>query len=341
MLEITNITKFYEGQPLLQGVSFAVRPGETICLLGASGSGKSTLLRLLAGLETPDSGEVIWDGVSLAGIPAHRRQFGLMFQDYALFPHLDVFENVAFGLRMQGRAENTIVERVASVLELVRMETFARRRVAELSGGEQQRVALARALAPNPRLLMLDEPLGALDRALKESLLDELRGILKQAGIPAMYVTHDQREAFAVADTILLLYEGRIHQAGSPAQVAAEPASAWAAGFLGLGNILDLTVERPGVAHSRWGEILLGCRHGHRAGENICVLVRPSASLKGGEQAMRGVPTDEVFDGEKHIVTLEGGLVIWLEEAPTAGQRLEFFVKRAQCLGGLDEDHGE
>jgi ABC-type Fe3+/spermidine/putrescine transport system ATPase subunit len=341
MLEIKQVTKFYEGQPLLQGVSFAIQPGETACLLGASGSGKSTLLRLVAGLEAPDGGEIRWQGRSVLGVPAHRRQFGLMFQDYALFPHLDVFENVAFGLHMQGQAKNAIGERVASVLELVRMETFARRRVAELSGGEQQRVALARALAPNPRLLMLDEPLGALDRALKENLLEELRGILKQAGIPAMYVTHDQREAFAVADTILLLHEGRIHQAGSPAQVAAEPASAWAAGFLGLGNLLDLTVERPGVARSRWGDLAVDCGHAHRAGESLRVLVRPSTSLTEGEQALQGVPIDVVFDGEKYVVTLEGGLVVWLQAAPMVGQALDFFVKRAQCLGGSDEDHSE
>ena len=172
MLEIRDIWKSYEGQPLLNGVSFSLEAGETVCLLGRSGSGKSTLLRIIAGLETAERGQVLWQGQDLSAVPVHLRQFGLMFQDYALFPHRDVAENVGFGLRMQGLSKAEISLRVAEALEQVNLAAFAKRRVTDLSGGEQQRVALARALAPRPRLLMLDEPLGALDRALREQLSD-------------------------------------------------------------------------------------------------------------------------------------------------------------------------
>jgi len=164
MLEVIDLYKTYENQPLLKGISFSLTAGETLCLLGASGSGKSTILRIIAGLEQAERGEVRWTGQNLASLPVHQRNFGLMFQDYALFPHLDVFGNVAFGLKMQHWPVSETISRVAEVLQQMNLSTFAQRRVADLSGGEQQRVALARALAPRPRLLMLDEPLGALDR---------------------------------------------------------------------------------------------------------------------------------------------------------------------------------
>ena len=167
MLEIQHIFKTYEGRPLLNDISFKVDTGETICLLGASGSGKSTLLRIIAGLEDPNSGSILFNGIDLASTPPHLRDFGLVFQDYALFPHLNVNDNVAFGLRMRHMGENEIAERVADSLELINLGKFGQRRVTDLSGGEQQRVALARALATRPRLLMFDEPLGALDRSLR------------------------------------------------------------------------------------------------------------------------------------------------------------------------------
>jgi len=239
MLTVSHISKTYENQPLLTDVSLAVDAGETICLLGMSGSGKSTLLRIIAGLEPPETGRVLWDGADLAPVPPHARDFGLVFQDYALFPHLTVFENVAFGLRMRNLPKPEIQTRVAESLELVNLVDFVNRRVTNLSGGEQQRVALARALAPRPRLLMFDEPLGALDRSLKEDLLHELRGILHRTQIPAIYVTHDQEEAFAIADRILLLHEGVILREGTPAEVWNDPQSAWAARFLDAGNVVE------------------------------------------------------------------------------------------------------
>jgi len=229
----------YEGTPLLKGISFEVTSEEVLCLLGRSGSGKSTLLRIIAGIEEADSGSVLWDGIDLKDTPTHLRHFGLMFQDYALFPHRDVGENVAFGLRMQGVRGQELDERVNAALEQVNMSQFIHRRVTDLSGGEQQRVALARALAPSPRLLMLDEPLAALDRALRAQLQEELRDVLQRTGIPAIYVTHDQDEALALGDRMALLNEGEIVQIGCPETLYRWPKNVWAAKFLGMQNFFS------------------------------------------------------------------------------------------------------
>ena len=239
MLRLKNIYKSYDGKPLLKGISFDVAQDETLCLLGPSGSGKSTLLRIISGLEVAELGDIYWDGESLLETPSHQRNFGLIFQDYALFPHLNVFENVAFGLKMQKMPKDAIQQRVTESLKQVHLTEFDSRRVTELSGGEQQRVALARALAPRPRLLMFDEPLGALDRRLREYLIVEIREILRASGVPAIYVTHDQAEAFALAQRVILLNDGEIVQSGSPEEIYEHPASAWVAEFLGVksGNL--------------------------------------------------------------------------------------------------------
>jgi spermidine/putrescine transport system ATP-binding protein len=238
MLELIDIRKTYEGKPLLDGVTLRAEKGEILSLLGPSGSGKSTLLRIAAGLEVPEAGMVLWNGGDITGLPAHRRGFGLMFQDYALFPHLDVFENAAFGLRMQRLPADIVRRETEAALDRVGLAGFARRKVGALSGGEQQRVALARALAPRPQLLMLDEPLGALDRALREELTDHLRRLLRDLRVTSIYVTHDQEEAFAVGQRIALLHEGRIAQSGSEDDLTDHPRSVWAAEFLGLGTVL-------------------------------------------------------------------------------------------------------
>ena len=343
MLTLTNISKTYEHQPLLTGVSFTADAGVTVCLLGASGSGKSTLLRIIAGLEPPDAGRVLWDGADLASTPPHARDFGLVFQDYALFPHLTVFENAAFGLRMRGLPKSEIQKRVDEVLALVNLAGFESRRVTDLSGGESQRVALARALAPRPRLLMFDEPLGALDRTLKEDLLRELRTILHRTQIPAIYVTHDQEEAFAIAERVLLLHEGTILRAGTPAQVWNDPGSAWAARFLGVGNVVEGKVFQVSGARYQvrtdFGDFEVGCKHQHIIGEEVALLLKPSPSpvigrgarSEGGVQIKARVG-DVLFNRDQFKVTLRGGLVVQLENAPKVGEEIEVAFS-AECLG--------
>lgn len=261
-LDVIDIMKSYDNAPLLRGVTFGVDAGETICLLGRSGSGKSTLLRIIAGLEEAEGGTVLWEGADISNLPVHRREFGLMFQDFALFPHMSVDQNVAFGLRMQNQSEDRINERIREMLDLVHMRDFASRRVTDLSGGEQQRIALARALAPRPKLLMLDEPLGALDRTLKQTLLDDLRQIIHSANIPVIYVTHDQEEAFSIADRLILLNSGQIEQIGTPEDIYRNPKTLWAAKFMGLGNILPGKVisTSPLIASTVFGDIPLS-RH--------------------------------------------------------------------------------
>jgi ABC-type Fe3+/spermidine/putrescine transport system ATPase subunit len=269
--------QFEDGVGVLRGVSIDVDRGQIACLLGPSGCGKTTLLRVIAGLETPDRGQVRFDEQDMLPVPVHKRGFGLMFQDYALFPHQDVAANVAFGLRMQGLPRDKIERRVQDALELVNLQALAHRDVHQLSGGEQQRVALARSLAPQPRLLMLDEPIGALDRTLRDRLLEELRDILKQVGVTVLYVTHDQSEAFAVADRVILMYQGRIVQVGAPEAVYRQPVNAWAARFLGMHNLLSGEWLAPGLVETSIGPLQID---GNDQGRTI-VLIRPEAASVG------------------------------------------------------------
>ena len=241
-LRAAGIDKAFDDTPVLHGIDLSIAQGETVCLLGPSGCGKTTLLRIIAGLEQPDAGRVFFEGRDITATPAHRRGFGLMFQDYALFPHLSVSDNIAFGLRMRGWSGPDIAARVSELLKLVELEGYGGRKIYELSGGQQQRVALARSLAPKPPLLMLDEPLGSLDRALRDQLLAELRRLLLQLHQTALYVTHDQIEAFAVADRVVLMNEGRIEQVATPSALYLEPATPFAAKFLGFKNILQARV---------------------------------------------------------------------------------------------------
>jgi thiamine transport system ATP-binding protein len=229
----------------VDGVDLAVDDRQVVCVLGPSGCGKTTRLRAIAGLEPPSGGRVTWDGADLGGVAPHRRGFGMVFQDFALFPHRDVFGNVAFGLRMAGADRAAQRARVDEVLALVGLEGYGPRSIATLSGGEQQRVALARALAPRPRLLLLDEPLGSLDRSLRQRLVVELRELLTTAGVSAVYVTHDQEEAFALADALVVMRAGRVVQRGTPEAVWSHPRDEFVARFLGFDNVLDGRVIRP------------------------------------------------------------------------------------------------
>lgn len=239
MLEVRGISKTFGDTVALDEVEFTVGD-EIMAVLGPSGCGKSTLLRVVAGLEMPDAGIVTWGGEDLAPVPVHQRRFGLMFQDYALFPHRSVAQNVAFGLRMQGRDREETEHRVEQVLSWVGLDGFGHRRIEGLSGGEQQRVALARTLAPEPRLVMLDEPLGALDRMLRERLVAETRDVLVESGTPAIYVTHDHDEARSVAHRVAIMRAGRIVQLGDFSDIVSHPADKWVARFVG-------TAANPGL----------------------------------------------------------------------------------------------
>lgn len=303
MLHIEDVYKDYDGKPLLKGITFEVHKGELVCLLGSSGSGKSTMLRIIAGLEEPKSGKVIWNGEDFTQKPTHERGFGLMFQDYALFPHRSVAQNIAFGLKMAGHPQNEIASLVHNALVSIRMQEFADRPVTELSGGEQQRVALARALAPDPRLLMLDEPLGALDHNLRTELLNDLRKRLHDSQKPVVYVTHDQEEAFALADRLLLLHEGKLVQAGVPETVFNQPANAWVASFLGLGNLLPANLISANCVGTGLGQFALQIPSELETNSKCVLLLRPEDALI-GEKAMNqanqlsGVVQDCVFLGE-------------------------------------------
>lgn len=251
-LELDSITVRYGQTAAVSDVSLTVADGEVVALLGPSGCGKSTLLRTIAGLEKPYAGSVCWDSADLAGVPVHKREFGLVFQDGQLFPHRSVAGNVAFGLRMHRVDRFERDKRVLSLLELVGLEGYADRRVTQLSGGEQQRVALARALAPSPRLLLLDEPLSALDRALREQLAVDLARLLREAATTALVVTHDHDEAFTLADRVAIMSRGRIVQVGPPAEVWSSPVDVETAKFLGCnkfvpGSFVGLSVGRVGL----------------------------------------------------------------------------------------------
>ncbi|MFT3892948.1 MAG: ABC transporter ATP-binding protein [Anaerolineales bacterium] len=335
MLEVHHIFKTYEGKPLLNDISFKVDTSETICLLGASGSGKSTLLRIIAGLEDSDAGFISFNDIDLTSKPPHLRDFGLVFQDYALFPHLNVNDNVAFGLKMRRLPQTEISTRVADALDMVNLQGFGLRKVTDLSGGEQQRVALARALATRPRLLMFDEPLGALDRSLREDLLNELRTILHHTQIPAIYVTHDQEEAFTIADRVLILHNGAIIREGTPADVWANPESAFVVKFLGLGNVIEGSVtgkmkEERWKVESDFGTLTVKCEHKHSVGEKVDLLVRP-LPVESDANVIEGVVDDVIFQQERYKVTLDNGLYVYLEEAPKVGAQISVRVK-VECL---------
>ncbi|CAL2070379.1 Fe(3+) ions import ATP-binding protein FbpC [Streptomyces murinus] len=310
MLSLQGATVRFSGRPVLDAVDLEVAEHEVVCVLGPSGSGKSTLLRAVAGLQPLDAGRVSLAGREQGGVPAHQRGVGLMFQDHQLFPQRDVGANVAFGLRMHGVAKGERDSRVGELLELVGLPGAARRAVAALSGGEQQRVALARALAPRPRLLMLDEPLGQLDRSLRERLVVELRELFGRLGTTVLAVTHDQGEAFALADRVVVMRDGRIAQSGTPLDVWQRPADAFVARFLGFENVVPATVAGA-VADSPWGKLPVpqDAPQGART-----LLVRPAG--------VRLVPADTGLTCTVAARTFKGTHVA-VHLQPEGGPRLE------------------
>jgi ABC-type Fe3+/spermidine/putrescine transport system ATPase subunit len=248
-LSLDGLTKTFEGAAAVDRLSLAVERGKILALLGPSGSGKTTTLRMLGGFEAPDAGRLTVDGEDVTGLSPQRRRFGMVFQHYALFPHLDVRGNVGFGLEMLGVRGEALTRRIDEALALVELDGLGARRVDQLSGGQQQRVALARALAPEPRVLLLDEPLSNLDPTLRERTRRELRALIRRVGITTVFVTHDQEDAFDLADEVAVLRQGRLEQVGTPDLLYAEPASPFVAGFVGRSSRLDAVVEESGPDH--------------------------------------------------------------------------------------------
>ncbi len=294
---LVDVSKSYGGRTVLNGVTLEVRNGEFLAILGPSGSGKTTVMRLIGGFEAPDRGRVFIAGEDVTALPAERRRVNTVFQSYALFPHLSVLDNVAYGPRMQGLGRTARRDKAMAMLALVRLTDAAERKPHQLSGGMQQRVALARALANDPAVLLLDEPLGALDRKLRDEMQRELRRVQAELGATFIYVTHDQDEAFGMADRLAVMREGGFVQIGPPAEVYDRPADAWVARFVGSANSLAARVERPGAPArltSDLGPIEAAfLKPGLSPGEKALVLVRPEATRftpAGGRAAVNSLP---------------------------------------------------
>lgn len=276
LVEINGVSKRYDAVAAVDSLELSVHPGEFLALLGPSGCGKTTTLRMLAGFETPDSGTIHINGASVVGVPPHKRDVNTVFQQYALFPHMTVAENVAYGLRQRGVAKHELSVRVADALDMVKMHTMANRKPRQLSGGQQQRVAVARALVNRPSVLLLDEPLGALDRSLREAMQIELKLLQKQLGITFVFVTHDQEEAMSMSDRIAIMRDGHLEQLADPVTVYEQPASAFVAGFVGRNNIWTATATVDG-AFSVDGTIAISSRKERPVpiGGVVHVAVRP------------------------------------------------------------------
>lgn len=239
IISLKNISISFNGHKILENFSLDIKNGEFVTFLGSSGCGKTTTLRIIAGFEKPDSGEILFFGKKINNVPAHKREINTIFQNYALFPHLNVYENIAFGMRLSKKSEDYIEKEVANMLKLVSLSGFSSRKIASLSGGQQQRVAIARALVNRPKVLLLDEPLGALDLKLRKDMQTELKNIQQQTGVTFVFVTHDQEEALSMSDTVVVMDKGKIQQIGSPQDIYNEPKNAFVADFIGESNIID------------------------------------------------------------------------------------------------------
>jgi len=341
LLEVVDIKKNFNGIFALEKVNLRLEAGNLLCLLGPSGCGKTTLLRIIAGLEKTDSGTVIFDGQDLSRMPPHRRGFGMMFQDFSLFPHKNVFDNVAFALQLEKHSRERINRRVKEMLHLVGLEGFEMRDVNRLSGGECQRVALARSLASAPRLLMLDEPLGSLDRVLRERLLVDLYRIIKQVGVTTLYVTHDHAEAFTVADRVAVMNNGRVEQVDQPETLYRQPANELVARFLGFHNLVEGV-----VAESEGIKSILGMLYPQKiivpAGTRVTVLLRPEGAriidtghtVDPKETTIRGTVKQRTFKGGLFSLTVQTdpGTVLSFDftldtQPPAVGQNVRLLLR--------------
>ena len=313
VVELKNISKAFDGEVVLDNISLDIHDNEFMTLLGPSGCGKTTTLRIIGGFEFPDEGDVIFMGERINDVPSHKRHVNTVFQKYALFPHLNVFENVAFPLRERKLPKTEIKEKVTKMLEMVMLSGFADRRVTSLSGGQQQRVAIARALVNEPKVLLLDEPLGALDLKLRKDMQQELKKIQKNTGITFIFVTHDQEEALSMSDTIVVMSEGKIQQIGTPTDIYNEPVNAFVADFIGESNIIDgVMLEDYRV---RFGGHVFQCLDtGFMKNEPVDVVVRPEdVDIVAPEKGMLcGDVTSVTFMGVHNEAIVDIGGFKWM-----------------------------
>jgi spermidine/putrescine transport system ATP-binding protein len=356
-IELVGVNKHFPahggGVVAVEGVDLAIAPGEFFSLLGPSGCGKTTTLRMLAGFEEPTSGRILLYGRDMVGVPPYRRDVNMVFQHYALFPHMDVYDNIAFGLRHKKVPKDEIERRVTESLRLVELEGRERRRPRQLSGGQQQRVALARALVNRPRALLLDEPLGALDLKLRRAMQLELKRIQREVGITFVYVTHDQEEALTMSDRLAVMNAGRIEQLGTPRELYEQPATRFVADFLGTSNIIGGRVEREGQGWALAGlgqeeRVLLRDAGGLRPGQQVEIVVRPekmalhpvSSPPPPSHCALTGTVTEVVYLGTSttySVLTGGGGQVVVYRQNVATAEGEEIVEGQVGWLSWLPE----
>lgn len=298
IIDLNNISVSFDGETVLDDISLSIKDKEFVTLLGPSGCGKTTTLRIIAGFLEPDTGDVFFDGQKINGVPSYKRQVNTIFQRYALFPHLNVFENVAFGLRIKKLPENEIKEKVKQTLELVNLAGFEKRKIDKLSGGQQQRVAIARAIANEPKVLLLDEPLSALDLKLRKDMQVELKNIQQELGITFIFVTHDQEEALSLSDTIVVMDKGKIQQIGTPQDIYNEPENAFVADFIGESNIIDGVMKEDFLVNFD-GKDFTCLDKGFKKNEPVDIVIRP-------EDVDIVAPIQGMIEGEVTSVTFLG-----------------------------------
>ena len=315
IISLKDISKAFDGETVLDHINLEIHDKEFVTFLGPSGCGKTTTLRIIGGFETPDTGDVFFDGKRINDIPPYERNVNTVFQKYALFPHLNVYENVAFGLRLKKEPEEQIKEKVQEMLAMVNLKGFERRRVTTLSGGQQQRVAIARALINHPKVLLLDEPLGALDLKLRKDMQNELKRIQRQTGITFIYVTHDQEEALSMSDVIVVMAEGKIQQIGSPVDIYNEPENAFVADFIGESNILDgMMLSDFKVRFS--GHTFECVDRGFAARELVDIVVRPEDVdvVPTDKGMLTGTVSSVTFKGDYYEIIVDVGGFKWMLE---------------------------
>ena len=312
LIRLRDLCMAFDDELVLDHINLYINDSEFLTLLGPSGCGKTTTLRIIGGFTTPTSGDVTFDGERINDVPPHKRQINTVFQKYALFPHLDVFENIAFGLRIAKVPEDEIRQRVGEMLEVVSLKGFDRRRVDQLSGGQQQRVAIARALVNRPKVLLLDEPLGALDLRLRKDMQNELKRIQQQMGITFIYVTHDQEEALTMSDTVVVMDKGRIQQIGTPEDIYNEPKNAFVADFIGESNILNGVMVRDKVV-KMYGKEFPCVDVGFAENEPVDVVIRPEDIMIVGADIgqLTGVVQSVLFKGVHYEMMIDTGKTVF------------------------------